>query len=191
MIQARPITTNMIVITTGQCASIATVATAAIGTSPSGLLERLLYSIACAPCQARTPYCPWLERFLPLLPPRGKGRSGAHGSLVERLRTTNRLGATELGCHREVPPPRPNPVPSRCQTLMPDPDRMRAMQTPLPHHAVEPRHRIPWSDPAVRNPIRFCLRDVCVYRVCHVTRSACLACLPGYVRAVGSHILVL
>ena len=73
---------------------------------------------------------------------------------------------------------------------------MRAMQTPLPHHAVGPRrvgprHLIPRSDPAVRNPIRLCLRDMCVYRVCHVTRSACLACLPGYVRAVGSHILVL
>ena len=190
MIQVRPIATNIIVITTGQCASIATVATAAIGTSPSGLLERLLYSMVCAPCQARTPYCPWLERFLPLLPPRGKGRSGAHGSLVERLQTTDRLSATETWVSQRSAAPLGR-TPSRCQTLMPDPDRMRAMQTPLPHHAVGPRHRIPWSDPAVCNPIRLYLRDVCVYRVCHVTRSACLACLPGYVRAVGSHILVL
>ena len=163
----------MIVITTGQCASIATVATAAIGTSPSGLLERLLYSMVCAPCQARTPYCPWLERFLPLLPPRGKGRSGAHGSLVERLRTTDRLGATELGCHREVPPPRPNPVPSRCQTLMPDPDACHA------DPAATPRRRTPPSDPAIGSRGRSLLsviRSGYIYEIC-----VCIECVTLHV----------
>ena len=102
-------------------------------------------------------------------------------------------------CHRTWVPQRsaaplwaePRPVP------MPNPDarlrcvscRPRCHTTPS-DPAVGPRHR-PRSDPAVRNLIRLFLRDMCEYRVCHVTRSACLACLPGYVRAVGSHILVL
>ena len=147
MIQVRPIATNIIVITTGQCASIATVATAAIGTSPSGLLERLLYSMVCAPCQARTPYCPWLERFLPLLPPRGKGRSGAHGSLVERLRTTDRLGATETWVSQRSAAPLGR-TPSRCQTLMPDPDACHADPAATPRRRTPPC-RTPPSDPAV------------------------------------------
>ena len=35
-----------------------------------------------------------LERFLPLLPPQGKGRSELMGAYDERLRTTDRLGVT-------------------------------------------------------------------------------------------------
>jgi hypothetical protein len=172
MIQARPIATNMIVITTGQCDSIATVATAVIGTSPSGLLERLLYSMVCAPCQARTPYCLGLERFLPLLPPRGKGRSGAHGSLVERLRTTDRLGATETW----VPPRSAAPLgrtPSRCQTLMPDPDACHA------DPAATPRRRTPPSDPAIGSRGRTLLsviRSGYVYEIC-----VCIECVTLHV----------
>ena len=78
-------------------------------------------------------------------------------------------------CHRNVGatekcrPPRPNPVPSRCQTLMPDP---AARQAPLSHHAdpaIGPR--CPNSDPATFT-ITPCVSSV--YRMCHTRQYACL-----------------
>ena len=45
--------------------------------------------------------CLRLERFSPLLPPQGKGRSELMGAYNERLRTTDRLGAT---CYPPLPP---------------------------------------------------------------------------------------
>ena len=52
--------------------------------------------------------------------------------------------------------------------------------TALPHHAVGPRHRIPRSDPAIRNPIRLYIYEICVCIECvtlhvvHAYRGMCV-----------------
>ena len=58
---------------------------------------------------------------------------------------------------------------------------MRAIQTPLPHHAVGPHHRIPRSDETLLSEIRFgyiyetCVCIECVtLHVVHSYRGVCV-----------------
>ena len=152
-------------------------------------LDSYDYSMVCAMPSA---YCAWLEGFLPLLPPRGKaGHSGAHGSLAERG-----FEPPIASVPQKILVPQRSATgrtPSRCQTMMLDPAACYA--DPAATHAVGPRHQIPPSNPAIgsrRRTLLSELRPGYVYEIsvriecAHVTRSAC-----RYVRAVGSHVLVL
>ena len=111
----------------------------------------LCWWVACHLCayahNAVLEACLRLERFLPLQPPQGKGRSELMGAYVERLRTTDRLGVTETWVSQRSAAPLGR-TPSRCQTLMPDPDACHADPAATPRRWTPPC-RTPPSDPAV------------------------------------------
>ena len=176
MIQARPITTNMIVITTGQCASIATCCDRrhrdfAIGPARAPAVQ---YGMCAMPSAYTLLTVLGWKGFYLSCHPEGRVAQELMGALSSGSEPPIASVPQNVGATEKCRPPRPNPVPSRCQTLMPaDPDACHA------DPAATPRRRTPPSDPAIGSRSRTLLsviRSGYIYEIC-----VCIECVTLHV----------